>query len=91
MIHGGVAVVSDPLEEVLLALAARGSVHAARGADPVRLAAVAGLAGLGALAAGALAAVAGARPDVTVIGGTPQLQRIKLRAVVLQADGDEVV
>lgn len=77
------AVVSDPLKEVLLALTARGSVHAVRGADLVRLAAVAGLAGLGALgalAAGALAAVAGARRDVTAIGGTPELERIGLRA-----------
>lgn len=85
------AVVSDPLKEVLLALTARGSVHAVRGAHLVRLAAVAGLAGLGALAAGALAAVAGARRDVTVIGGTPQLQQIELRAVVLRADRDGVV
>lgn len=80
------AVVSDPLKEVLLALTARGSVHAVRGAHLVRLAAVAGLAGLG-----ALAAVAGARRDVTVIGGTPQLQQIELRAVVLRADRDGVV
>lgn len=85
------AVVSDPLEEVLLALTARGSVHAVPGADLVRLAAVAGLAGLGALAAGALAAVAGARSDVSVIGGTPQFQRIGLRTVLLRADREWVV
>lgn len=85
------AVVSDPLEEVLFALTARGSVHAVRGTDLVRLAAVAGLAGLGALAAGTLAAVAGARRDVTVIGGTPKLQRTELCAVVLRADRDGVL
>lgn len=62
------AVVSDALQEVLLALTARGSVHTVRSPDLVGLDAVAGLAGFGALAAGALAA--GGR-DVTGVAGTP--------------------
>lgn len=88
MIHGCVTVISDALQEVLLALTARSSVHTVRGADLVGLGAVAGFAGFGALAASALAA--GGR-DVTGVARTSEFHRAGLGAVFLRADGTEVV
>lgn len=85
MVHGRVAVVSDALQEVLLALTARGSVHTVRGADLLGLGAVAVLARFG-----ALAAAAGGR-DVTGVARTSEFQRAGLGAVLLRADRTEVV
>lgn len=74
VVHGGVTVVPDALQEVLLALTARGSVHTVRGSDLVGLGAVARFAALGALGALAAGTLAAGGRDVSGVAGTPQFQ-----------------